>query len=80
MANFKEFKDLRDFNRPLNEDDWNSGQQFVFKLKNSMKNDKGKCVSNKNIYVNLNLIFIFRISLLVSRLLIANQERIMLSN
>lgn len=43
MANFKEFKDLHDFNRPLNEDDWNSGQQFVFKLKNSMKNDKGKC-------------------------------------
>ena len=45
MANFKEFKDLHDFNKPLNEDDWNNGQHFVFKLKNSMKNDKGKAVS-----------------------------------
>ena len=28
MANFKAFKDLHDFSRKLNEDDWNNGQHF----------------------------------------------------
>jgi len=41
MANFNVFKDLHDFNRKLNEDDWNNGQHFVFKLKNSAKNSNG---------------------------------------
>ena len=44
-ANFKEFKDLHDFNRKLNEDDWNNGQHIVFKLKNSHKSAAGGIVS-----------------------------------
>ena len=45
MANFKEYKDFHDFHRGLYEDDWNNGQHFVFKLKNSSKNSAGGFVS-----------------------------------
>lgn len=41
MANFKKIDDLHDYTRKLMEDDWNHGQHFVFKLKNSMKNAGG---------------------------------------
>lgn len=45
MANFKEYKDFHDFHRGLYEDDWNNGQHFVFKLKNSSKSSAGGFVS-----------------------------------
>ena len=45
MANFKKIDDLHDYNRKLMDDDWNDGQHFVFKLKNSMKNAGGNVVS-----------------------------------
>lgn len=41
MANFKSWADLHDYNRKLQEDDWNNGQHFQFKLKNGVKNAAG---------------------------------------
>lgn len=45
MANFKSWADLHDYNRKLQEDDWNNGQHFQFKLKNGVKNAAGTFVS-----------------------------------
>ena len=48
---FKEWKDMLDFNRKLMEDDWNDGKQYVFKTKHKA----GDIVGTDLMFQNLNL-------------------------